>query len=211
MKSFQLIFVFLCITNISNAYASLSVKDFVMKSDTPSTMLGRSTEFDKFINQDKNRGIVMTISWSDLQKTKDGQIESNNVIDQAIQMIHKWNKSKNKNDWMFLKLRVFASLESPPWLKHKIRSVGGRYNYNNHKIIPYYKRKLFKKVWKNFQHKLTKYYHDEIVLLDVSLSKCMIENSHAIKKNYKLKNTTSMQELNDKGLRIDAEEICLVS
>lgn len=68
------------------------------------------------VYQDTLGGFVVEGRWSALQPTKDGDIASNNTIDQAIADIRAINSAKPGRD-LQLKVRLFTGTSAPAWAK----------------------------------------------------------------------------------------------
>ncbi len=57
---------------------------------------------------------VVKVNWADLQPTADGPIAPNNAIDKAVQRVR---QPAYRQVGMVLKLRIFAGINSPEWVK----------------------------------------------------------------------------------------------
>ena len=206
---------FMLLSNVAYAYEKPKIEGFILRGDVPSGAPGSRSHFDNPFDSgaswgDKVDGIVITAEWADLQKSKYGEIESDNIIDQAINTITKWNVTRPKSEWIYLKLRVFSGIYSPSWVGE---SVGSMYvNYKNSKqgTLPYFWESDFSVYWADFQKKLGQRYDNNPLLLDVALSGCMTHNAETMWRNYGASNTTSIEDLKDKGLTVAKDERCLL-
>ena len=202
-------------TNVLHAYEKPKIEGFVLRGDVPSGAPGSRSHFDNPFDAganwgDKVDGIVITAEWADLQKTAYGEIESNNVIDQAIKTIAKWNATVVRDEWIYLKLRVFAGIYSPSWVADSLGSMEVDYKNAKQGTLPYFWKSDFQYYWGDFQKKLAERYDNNPLLLDVALSGCMTHNAETMWRNYGSNNKTSIEDLKAHGLTVAKDERCLL-
>ena len=189
------------------------LKGFVLRGDVEDGAPGKRSHFDDPTGQDwasSVDGLVITAEWGALQPTMDGEIASDNIIDQAIQKITDWNVGKAKGKQLFLKLRVFAGIYSPKWVGKAVGSIDVDYKNSKQGTLPYFWTDDFQKYWADFQLKLAERYDNQPLILDVALSGCMTHNAETMWRNYSAKNDTTIETLKAVGLNIKDDEACLL-
>jgi len=203
-------------SSMAYAYEKPKIEGFVLRGDVTSGAPGERSHFDNPFDEGANwgnkvDGIVITAEWADLQKTAYGEIESNNVIDQAIATITKWNANKPRSEWIFLKLRVFSGIYSPSWVGENVGSLEVDFKNAKQGTLPYFWTDSFQSYWADFQNKLGERYDNQPLLLDVALSGCMTHNAETMWRNYGSENTTSVEDLKAHGLTVAKDESCLLN
>lgn len=199
----------------SSAYAAKpKLEGFVLRGDPVSGAPGKRSHFDNPRGSDWAAyvdGIVVTAEWADLQEKKDGKIKNRNIIDQAIRAVSKYNERHDKEDWIYIKLRILSGIYSPKWVGKSVGKMKVDFKNAKQGDLPYFWTSKFQTHWKKFQNKLAKKYDNESLILDVALSGCMTHNAETMWRNYGTTNDTSIEDLKRKGLTQDADEACLLN
>ncbi|MCL1039133.1 hypothetical protein L2750_18545 [Shewanella submarina] len=215
MRSLLTLLLLCAVSTTSVVEAKPRLEGFVLRGDH-SGAVGERNHFD---NPNGSTwathvdGIVVQAEWAHLQPTKNGPISSNNVIDQAIAAVEQWN-SANPNHTLGIKLRVFSGIYSPAWVSEETGSFYAQYKNGKEGELPFYwKNKVFRPLWRDFQSKLAAKYDAESVVREVAVSGCMTHNAETMWRNPRdnsrddgRKNIDIMIE---NGLTLAKDENCL--
>ncbi|MGI2258033.1 hypothetical protein [Shewanella sp. GXUN23E] len=197
------------------AQAKDRITGFVLRGDT-SGAVGQRNHFDNPNGANWGTsvdGIVVQVEWAHLQTTKDGEITSNNVIDQAITAVTQWNDA-HPNNKLGIKLRVFAGIYSPAWVGKETGQFYAQYKNGKEGYLPFFwKSKLFRPLWNTFQTKLAAKYDGNPLIREVAVSGCMTHNAETMWRNPNDNNRDDGRKnidiMRDNGLTLAKDENCL--
>ncbi|MGI2258934.1 hypothetical protein [Shewanella sp. GXUN23E] len=174
--------------------------------------------------------IMVQAEWRTLEPTE-GNLATNNVVDQAIRKVSDWNTA-HPNNPLSIKLRVFAGMYSPKWLALNnngnpimcstahltnenlcfvnISTKNGKNGY-----IPSYWKSAYATKWQNFHSLMAGRYDSRGLIREVSLGGCAVANDESFWR-HKGDDTPNgndgvhvIRHLMNKGLTLEKDKNCL--
>ncbi len=155
-------------------------------------------------------GIVAQLEWSALQP--DAPSNSNEPaaldsswIDDAIEDVEEWNSVSGHNQ-LGIKLRIFAGIYTPAWVKNEVGSSTLDFDGTNFDgDFPHFWKNSFKTRYKELHHLLAAKYDSEPLIKEIAISACMVKNAdmHRARSEYQNINT-----LIDAGLTWKKDRDC---
>lgn len=151
-------------------------------------------------------GVVVPVSWADLQPRQGGDIARPNAIDAAVQRVERFDAAHPTTP-VYLKIRILAGLSAPAWAKsldgfapvpvvHRQEGVSGT-------LGPFW-TPAYAAAYADFQRRLAAVYDDVDVVRDVSISQCMILYAEPFQRD-----VDDFSTLYSEGYSITADEACL--
>ena len=136
-------------------------------------------------------GIVVQLEWSELQP--DAPLNSNQKavldsswIDDAIDEVETWNDVDGNNQ-LGIKLRIFAGIYTPQWVKDEAGSSTLDFKRSNFDgDYPHFWKTKFKTRYKELHQLLAAKYDSEPLIKEIAISACMIKNAdmHRARSEY---------------------------
>lgn len=194
------------------------IKGFVLRGDGDNSV-GKRNFFDDPNTSDYNFGsyvdaIIVQAEWASLQLTQSSGITENNIIDQALAALRKWNAANPENK-LSLKIRVFAGIHSPAWVSDVTGGCMVYYKHGAHGILPFFWNKAkFRPLWENFQLKLAERYDNDPLVREIAISGAMTHNAETMWRNpgddkERPDNKTNIQVLRENGLTVVKDKSAL--
>ncbi len=156
-------------------------------------------------------GIVVQLEWAALQSQKPETVPSGQdklstqLIEDALADVREWNAVPGNNK-LGIKLRVFAGIYTPQWVKDEVGSSvldfkGSSFDGE----FPHYWKSAFKTRYKQFHGLLANKYDSEPLITEVAISGCMIKNAdmHRARSEYQ-----NINILIDAGLTWQKDQDC---
>ncbi len=155
-------------------------------------------------------GIVVQLEWASLQPNSPLRAGERAALDttwieRAIDDIETWNSVPGNNK-LGIKLRVFAGIYTPQWVKNEAGSStldfkGSSFDGD----FPHFWKTAFQTRFKELHHELAAKYDSEPLIKEVSISGCMIKNAdmHRARGEYQ-----NMNILIDAGLTWQKDRAC---
>ena len=137
---------------------------------------GQPNDWPKYVD-----GIVVQEEWANVQPTK-AKLNTK-TIDEAIQAVQSFNEN-HKNQELKIKLRIFAGIYSPEWVRDEIGSTALTF-YPDSKdqtktqevYLPHFWNAPFKIRYENFQKALADKYDNHPLVSEIAITGCMIASA----------------------------------
>ncbi|MEC4728525.1 hypothetical protein HWQ46_23665 [Shewanella sp. D64] len=155
-------------------------------------------------------GIVVQVEWNALQPdapVAPGQkaVLDSSWIDAAIDDVETWNDVPGNNK-LGIKLRVFAGIYTPQWVKNEAGSSTLDFKGSNFDgDFPHFWKSAFKTRYKELHQLLAAKYDSEPLIKEIAISACMIKNAdmHRARSEYQ-----NINILVDAGLTWQKDRNC---
>ena len=115
-------------------------------------------------------GVVVNVTWSELQQTANGSITCNNEIDQALTLVENYNSANNTN--IGIKLRVWGGYAAPDWAKNidgPPISVPGK-NSDPSETVGRFWTSDYIAAWTTFENELAAKYDSNPLIREVAVT-----------------------------------------
>jgi hypothetical protein len=148
----------------------LSSSPSVVPTNDPSELQPFASSFD---------GIVINVTWAQLQPNGPGPLPADNAIDQGLRAVATYN-SQNRATPLTVKLRVWAGLVAPTWAKQ----IGGgpiAVTFNlpsggtgSVTVAPWWNTE-YSQDWRDLQARLANAYDNNPLIREVAVTSCASE------------------------------------
>ena len=150
---------------------------------------------------------VLNVGWKDLQASQSSELTENNPIDQVIEEVQSQNLADSTLN-MRIKLRIFAGIEAPDWLKNLEGSpitISDAQDATSGTIGRFWTT-AFGQAYQELQNKLAAKYDSVPEILDVTISRCMTIYAEPFIRN--ASNTDNRTALLNAGFTFEADKQC---
>jgi len=117
-------------------------------------------------------GIVIVVTWKQLQPTPNSTVEDGNPIDQALAEVRDYN-AKNPGKPLGVKLRIWGGFEAPDWAMQLGGPAIATVHQNKPRMLGRFWSPEYRAAWAKLQQMLAARYDDHPLIREVSMTGCM--------------------------------------